>query len=126
MAGYILALAFLAVSVTRFSARMKLRRRGVRTRARPEGESWAGGIYSAHFVYRDAERRRHRLSVSPGDVPDMGKSWIEVVYDPERPRRARTAYELERPLWRSAEGVFGLVGVMIAAGCTAYVIWSQG
>ncbi|MFC9930084.1 hypothetical protein [Streptomyces sp. NPDC127190] len=125
-AGGFLALMFLAMGTVALSRRTRLRRRGIRVRAHRGGESWAGGIWSADFIYKDSEGRRHRLSVSPGDVPDTGRGSIEVVYDPKNPKRAQTAYELQRPFFRSTDGVFGLAGVVIGTACTAYELLSLG
>ncbi|MER6332781.1 hypothetical protein ABT298_26360 [Streptomyces sp. NPDC001034] len=122
LAIYFLPLFFVMMGVLGMSTRIRLKKRGIRVRARRGGDSWAAGVYSADFFYKDAEGRRHRLNVSPGDVPDIGRGSIEVVYDPKKPRRATPAYQLQRSFWRTIEGVFGLVGVVITVACTAYLI----
>ncbi|MCX3061878.1 hypothetical protein [Streptomyces beihaiensis] len=120
---YLLPLLFVMMGALGIAGRVRLRKRGVRVRAHEGGDSWTGGIQSMRFVYKDAEGRRHRLVVSPGDVPDIDQDSIMVVYDPRRPGRAISVYELQRSFWRTTDGVFGLVGIIAAVALTVYLIW---
>ncbi|WP_020131524.1 DUF3592 domain-containing protein [Streptomyces sp. 303MFCol5.2] len=105
--GYIPSLAILVFAVAANWARLTLRRRGVRTQGRKGSDSWRAGILSVDVIYRDHLGERHYVTVAPEDLPKGGSSSvIEIVYDPRNPRRAMSAWEFERPVWKTTDGGF--------------------
>ncbi|MER5382971.1 DUF3592 domain-containing protein [Streptomyces sp. NPDC002688] len=123
LTGYIPSLAILVFAVACNWARFALKRHGVRTQGRRGGDSWGAGILSVDFIYRDHEGERHYVTVSPEYIPKSGRSsLIEVVYDPRNPKRAMSAVELERPAWKTTDGLIFFIAIGIALFYTALVL----
>ncbi len=113
--GYVPALPFLVLAIVGNWARLTLKRRGVRTQGRTGGNNWGAGILSVDVIYRDHEERLHYVTVAPEHLPHGGtSSAVEIVYDPRNPRRAMSAGEFERPVWKTIEGGFFFIAVGIA------------
>ncbi|MFJ8649131.1 DUF3592 domain-containing protein [Streptomyces sp. NPDC093546] len=79
---------------------LRLRRKGVPVEATCDRAFRNNGLWACAYRYVDSAGVSHyeyRQKPYPLPVPERGRK-VSVVYDPKRPKRSRTQYELRRPV----------------------------
>ncbi|MFB7498444.1 hypothetical protein ACFC09_27790 [Streptomyces sp. NPDC056161] len=120
--GYLVPVAVFILGASGYFRRFILKRRGVCVTGARAGESWNAGIYSLIVHYKDQDGDKHRLSVSPENVPKGSSSKISVVYDPKKPDSALSEFELRKSAWKTTDMLFCCLGFGIAVGYTVAVL----